>query len=114
MARSRSRAVNSVEAPATEPVIENNGLCGTCESAMLCMYIGDAEHPVLECEEFTNHRADTSRSAGRRLNPSDAPQCEAQDRRPPPAIGLCVDCLGRETCIYDQPEGGVWQCEKYH
>ncbi len=110
MARSKHHAVTVDETGATEPIMENSGLCGTCENAALCMYLGDAEHPVLECEEFTHHRAGVTRPAMRRMNLAAAPRSEA---RLPLAAGLCFDCDNREGCVFEKPEGGVWQCEEY-
>ncbi len=110
MARSKHQAVPVSETAATEPIIENSGLCGTCEHAALCMYLGDAEHPVLECEEFTHHRASATRTAARRMNLAAAPRAEV---RLPLASGLCFDCENRAECVFEKPEGGVWQCEEY-
>ncbi|HVN76235.1 MAG TPA: hypothetical protein VMT19_07970 [Thermoanaerobaculaceae bacterium] len=113
MARNKSQAVKPLEAPETQPVIENSGLCGTCENAVLCMYLGDAEHPVLECEEFTHHRAGASRPAARRLNIAVVPKQVAEEESVPLAMGLCFDCENRASCMFDRPESGVWQCEEY-
>jgi hypothetical protein len=113
MAKQGTQAIRSAEPPATQTVIENSGLCGTCENAMLCMYLGNAEHPVLECEEFTHHRAGATKPATRRLNLAAVPKPEATDGDPDLAMGLCVDCENRATCIFDRPVGGVWQCEEY-
>ena len=113
MARNRNQAVKVTEAPAAQAIIENSGLCGTCENAMFCMYLGDAERPVLECEEFTHHRAGAARPAARRMNLAAVPKHDAPEERLPLAMGLCSDCENRSSCVFDKPEGGVWQCEEY-
>jgi len=28
-------------------------------------------------------------------------------------IGLCVNCVNRDTCLLPRSEGGVWHCEEY-
>ncbi len=105
----------AVRAPETAPdaVIENSGLCGTCENAARCIYVGDAEHPVLECEEFTHHRADAARRPPRPRSIAAVPQAEAREEESRPALGLCSDCENRAGCMFDKPEGGVWPCEEY-
>jgi hypothetical protein len=28
-------------------------------------------------------------------------------------MGLCMNCLHRDTCTFPRPEGGVWRCNEY-
>jgi len=30
-----------------------------------------------------------------------------------PVLGLCRNCIHRETCSFPRPESGVWHCEEY-
>lgn len=113
MAKSRNQVITSDEVSAIPAIIENSGLCGTCENTMVCMYLGDVEHPVLECEEFTHHRADGTRPAARHRNLAAVPKPEAEDEKLPLAMGICSDCENHATCMFDRPECGVWQCEEY-
>ncbi len=112
MAKDEALAARA-EAAAPDAVIENSGLCGTCENAALCIYVGDAEHPVLECEEFTHHRADADCRPPRRRSIAVVPDEAAPEEPRPLPLGLCSDCENRPGCMFDKPEGGVWQCEEY-
>jgi len=111
MATNRNELTEHAAPDADEKIIENSGLCATCEDAPTCIYAGNAEHPVLECEEFTHHRADAARRHAR-LELAVAP---AETPAPPLqlSLGLCADCRNREGCIFADPEAGVWQCEEY-
>ncbi len=114
MAKNSGHAMKRPE-PRTEPVIiENSGLCATCEEQPTCMYTGDAEHPVLQCEEFTHGPDGTKGSRRGRLGLAAAPGPVQPDEESfPPVKGLCADCESRFTCAYARLDGGVWQCEAY-
>jgi len=99
----------------TEPaIIENSGLCATCENQPTCMYAGNAEHPVLQCEEFSHGPTGAGRPPRVRLSLAKAPGPAGPDEESfPPVKGLCADCENRFTCASARLDGGVWQCAEY-
>lgn len=113
MTKDRSEAIDQAERRESQETIDNSGLCATCENVTGCMYAGNAEHPVLECEEFTHHRADTRAPGLRRLNLAGVPKPDDGGASALFAKGLCGDCENRADCTFAKPEGGIWQCEEY-
>lgn len=89
-------------------VSENSGLCATCDNAPTCMFVGDAERPVMECEEFTQHGAPTPRR-----DLAELPEAMDADAERFLAVGLCATCASRATCTLPRPAGGVWQCDAF-
>ncbi len=62
------------------------------------MYAGDAERPVLQCEEFTHGSP-----------AADVAVAPAASR----GTDLCETCKKRMTCTVEAPDGGVWACPEY-
>jgi hypothetical protein len=90
-------------------ISENSGLCVTCDHAPTCMYVGDAEHPVMQCEEFSQHGG----GSAARHTLVDLPEALDQEAERFLAVGLCATCANRETCTLPRPPGGVWQCDAF-
>lgn len=112
-AKDRSEAIDHAGRTESQEAIANSGLCSTCANMTMCMHAGNAEHPVLECEEFTRHQTDLRASAPRRLNLAGPPQPHGNDASALLAKGLCGNCENRADCTFAKPEGGVWRCEEY-
>jgi hypothetical protein len=92
---------------------ENSGLCSTCVHAATCMYVGDAEHPVMNCEEFSHVGPSVTRPP--RTAAADAPAGEHLDEEFERFLteGLCATCASRDTCTLPRPPAGVWRCDAY-
>lgn len=73
------------------------------------MYVGDAEHPVMQCEEFSQHVG----APAARHSLADLPEVLDENAERFLAVGLCATCASRATCILPRPPGGVWQCDAY-
>jgi hypothetical protein len=73
------------------------------------MYVGDAEHPVMQCEEFSQRGA----VPGSR-DLAELPETLDKQAARFLAEGLCARCADRETCTLPRPPGGVWQCDAFH
>jgi hypothetical protein len=93
-------------------ISENSGLCVTCDNAPTCMYVGDAERPVMQCEEFSQHGAPPAGPASRHAL-ADLPEALDEEAERFLAIGLCAKCASRATCALPRPPGGVWQCDAF-
>ncbi len=72
------------------------------------MYVGDAERPVMYCEEFTQHGT----TPGGRAVP-ESPEAPGGEARRPLVEDLCARCASRPTCTLPRPRNGVWQCDAY-
>ena len=86
------------------------GLCATCRNGHSCAYLGSADNPVHQCEEFDIETVGTIAS-----NPQYAPHKKSGNGNGKEASklqGLCVDCVHSSGCEYTFP-GGIWQCEMY-
>ncbi len=92
----------------------NKGICSNCNFASTCRH---SLSGVQFCEEyeiadsikrFEGRRLDTNKAGLLKINPqttaSQFPDC---------VMGLCINCLHRETCGLPRPESGVWHCEEY-
>jgi len=93
-------------------ISENSGLCATCDNAPTCMYAGDAEHPVMQCEEFRQHAAASGGPTAHHTL-ADLPEALDEEAERFLAVGLCATCPNRATCTLPRPPGGVWQCDDY-
>jgi hypothetical protein len=93
-------------------ISENSGLCVTCDHAPTCMYVGDAERPVMHCEEFSQHGALPGRPVPRPALEKIAETLDEEAERFL-AVGLCAKCASRATCTLPRPPGGVWQCDAF-
>ena len=76
------------------------------------MYAGNAEHPVMECEEFRQPGAASGGSSARHAL-ADLPEALDEEAERFLAVGLCATCTHRATCTLPRPPGGVWQCDDY-
>ncbi|MBW1808702.1 MAG: hypothetical protein JRJ87_10960 [Deltaproteobacteria bacterium] len=95
--------------------LEYEGICATCKNAVHCVFLKNAECPVIQCEEFECFppvtrkivAADSSKHLGAC---SVTPLQEVDTTK---YKGLCVNCKNRAECTFPKPEGGVWRCEEY-
>lgn len=91
------------------------GLCSDCKHTLYCTYPRDVERPVLQCDEHerpdgppeTRTAKRTRRATDERWNPP------VEVAAPGKRAGLCSNCENRDTCVFPEPEGGVWRCEEY-
>ena len=92
----------------SESNIKYRGLCSTCKNASSCTFSRDPDIPVFYCEEFEIEKPAGGRE---RLKETESYIKESKDSTK--FIGLCSDCENRQTCVFPEPEGGVWHCEEY-
>lgn len=82
------------------------GLCRDCRLADTCTFPRDPSRPVRSCDEFDPMQA----------VPRGPSFSRTADPEPPapgnPLMGLCRECLRRQTCRYPKPLGGVWHCDE--
>jgi hypothetical protein len=86
---------------------EHGGLCTTCENDATCAFPRKAGQPVLQCEEFTIHRAPAA--PGSHKKPPDA----GPSPRPQLGMGLCCNCDNQEDCTFPSARQGVVHCEEH-
>jgi len=96
-----------------EEYILNDGLCSTCKFSSSCMFRKDYLESVHFCEEY--EQADASQQIARAKVSPGLLASEDLDstRAPKPIMGLCSNCIHRESCSFPKPESGVWHCEEY-
>ncbi len=93
--------------------IDHTGLCVCCINAENCTFRKDEDQPVLQCAEFEGY-------ACRQVNDSLISKPGGSsvlnghytygDTK---YLGLCSNCIHRDTCQFPRPQGGVWRCEEY-
>ncbi len=90
-----------------------DGLCSTCRHFSTCTYKKEVSPTVHFCEEYET--GNSAAKAGRkRVFPADDPlKLIPGEKGRHKALGLCSDCVYRETCRFPRPESGVWHCEEY-
>jgi hypothetical protein len=82
------------------------GLCSTCNNKPSCVYRESRGKDAIYCEMFdsyTNGHRDSSASV----------KVVAESKPSGKYKGLCANCLHKEACVLNKPEGGVWHCEEY-
>lgn len=77
------------------------------------MYVGDAEHPVMHCEEFSYEGSRITRPAPPSAATGPADDLLDEDAERFLAEGLCAICASRATCTLPRPPAGVWRCDAY-
>ncbi len=91
---------------------EPRGLCMNCVSAPTCMFLRDADHPILQCEEYECSQPEPGKNPKKELGTQRESRV-AMEEDTSKYMGLCVNCELRKTCTFPMPEGGVWHCEEY-
>jgi hypothetical protein len=75
------------------------------------MHLGDAERPVMNCEEFSYLGPGASgEPVGGAAAGADALEEEVETTGD---LGLCTNCAARASCTLPRPDGGVWRCDAY-
>lgn len=93
------------------------GICSTCNNRPECLSFQKnvrRNTPVLHCEEFENivPGSPINTDANGKKN-SYKPLDHVGEMISERAVGLCVNCAVRKTCMLPPPEGGVLYCEEY-
>lgn len=83
------------------------GICSTCNFVETCASRRTWIGPVHHCEEFDDSEGKPSRPPSLSVVKADEPEANVG------AIGICVNCVHRETCTLPKAEGGIWHCEEY-
>ena len=91
--------------------IYNDGLCSTCKFSSQCMFRKENSESVYFCEEY--EQAEASQNTGRARAPGGHIGNNPGNYARKPILGLCSNCIHRETCSFPKPESGVWHCEEY-
>ena len=89
---------------------EHQGLCINCKHKGTCMFLRDAEGPVLFCE---THEVESAYNPKIMHTPSENIKVNKSVKTSETYKGLCSNCSNRETCMIQKPEGGIWHCEEY-
>ena len=95
--------------------LEYEGICACCKNAIHCVFLKDADCPIIQCEEFERFPPIIRKSVDLG-NPKHVGACSATIPQKMDTIkykGLCVNCMNLESCTFPKPEGGVWRCEEY-
>jgi hypothetical protein len=91
------------------------GLCSTCKYSSQCAVTKAPGQGVYSCEEY--EAGDGSSHTGRRAkNCAGSTKSMGTDAKPHASsavLGLCSNCIHRDTCRFPRPESGVWHCEEY-
>ena len=85
---------------------ESMSLCVTCKYQSSCMYINNADGPILHCEEFDVH------PYRHIIGCSESVETEIKQDNPVFG-GLCKNCGNRKTCMNAGPDRIIWHCEEY-
>jgi len=95
--------------------LEYEGICAACKNAIYCVFLKNAESPIIQCEEFECFPPVTRKDsvAGSSKNVADCSVTTLQEPETTKYKGLCVNCKNRAECTFLKPEGGVWRCEEY-
>ncbi|MDQ1265118.1 MAG: hypothetical protein QG635_268 [Bacteroidota bacterium] len=89
-------------------VIEELGICSTCNYLDNCARRKKHTEAVWYCEEFDNN-IEPKISTKIRLA-TEQPEIPIEEKI---FVGLCANCEIRNECAYPKPEGGVWHCNEY-
>jgi hypothetical protein len=84
---------------------EISNLCSTCNHKDGCA-LSSGNTAILYCEEFDNS---TSQDQVKKPDVSN----EENTINYEPHLGLCANCVHKNTCSLSKMEGGVWHCEEY-
>jgi len=96
----------------SESNIKYRGLCSNCKNAPFCTFPRDPDKPTFYCEEFEIEEPTPIRTT-REERPQATEPYVAEGKDSTRFTGLCSDCENRQTCVFPEPEGGVWHCEEY-
>jgi hypothetical protein len=91
---------------------ELKGLCMNCIHAPTCIFLRDADRTILQCEEYECSQPET-RKIRKSAHEAEGKSRVAMGENASKYMGLCVNCIHRETCTFPKPDGGVWHCEEY-
>ena len=97
---------------ANVPATPTLDLCSTCVDEENCHLRQMPTEPVHQCNEYDDGTQIAASGTGLLTavpSPSRTPERAAAS----PALGLCINCDFRETCVLPRPVGGVWHCEEY-
>ncbi|HOE11115.1 MAG TPA: hypothetical protein PLQ35_12640 [bacterium] len=87
---------------------EYHGLCSTCNHSPTCRSRSAHYGPVFYCEEFDSYTDVLPRVVPPPIS-AESEHTDQVNRY----TGLCSDCKNMESCMFLEPEGGVWHCEEY-
>lgn len=93
---------------------KKSGLCSTCFHCGSCALCANHSMPIHYCEEFTTQevgRMGASQKDLRRVGQSSGGTTSASGCGK--HMGLCMNCVHKDTCTFPRPEGGVWRCNEY-
>jgi hypothetical protein len=113
MAKSNIKTKEMLSSVSRKP--ELSGLCVNCQHSDTCIYLRNANRPVLQCEEFEIAEALPARATVNKILSTSNPRSRTglEDKVSTRFKGLCKNCDNRLTCTLPRPESGVWHCEEY-
>ena len=92
----------------------NEGICSNCRFAFECRHSSEGVQFCQEYElgdpsqNFEKNRATPAGAFSPKIEPQNSPGRSSEK-----VMGLCSNCLHRETCGFPKPASGVWHCEEY-
>jgi hypothetical protein len=95
----------------------NDGLCSTCKFSSQCIFRNESSDSIHFCEEY--EQAEASQDIGRKKatgvmnTPAGHTGNNPGNLAGKTVLGLCSNCIHRETCSFPRPASGVWHCEEY-
>jgi len=93
---------------------KEEGICSNCKFFSECRHAAEG---IQFCEEYelavpSQDSAEIKVVPGGAVSMKPNPQ-NNPDRSSKKFLGLCANCLHRDTCGFPKPESGVWHCEEY-
>lgn len=86
------------------------GICATCSYAAGCAHrIRNAHTAIWNCENYDDYYTVEIPVSPRAQKVG----VEAGTITEARVVGLCVNCIRRQTCAFPRLPGGVWHCEEY-
>jgi len=94
---------------------EYQDLCSTCNNYHNCIFRKNAKRPVFFCELFDDYVSQTKTEIDldKKIVSDEQGSFSGKNEDSHYLIGLCSNCKNRGTCIYNKPEGGIWNCDEY-
>ncbi len=86
--------------------IKADSLCATCNDVAICVYNGQANQPVIFCEEFEASDAPQIRLYG-------VGEAVVEKSIEISTTGLCLNCDNNAACNFTRENGAVFHCEEY-
>ena len=89
-----------------EIIIKSKSICTSCKNVETCIYLKDANSPILHCKEFELVPTQISQEQNNKVEIKDE-LCSIE------YTGLCIICDNRDECDVRCKTSVIWHCEEY-